>query len=245
MHEITLPAWVSDQPPNAVHDFGALEGERTALLVVDLQKGFVEPGYALEIAPARSIVPTVNRLIGAVRPAGVTVVFLRHTVSDDPGLRTPAWQLGGAEGRARRRAELGPDAEGNTLCDELDVRPEDLVVRKYRPSAFVPGTSNLPQLLGEREIDTLIVVGIATNVCCESTVRDANMLDYKVYVVADATATYNDELHNASLLSMSSFFARIVYADDIVAMVAGATTPSSTTFAATPSEQTLETTTWP
>ena len=222
MHEITLPEWVSAQPPKALHDFGALEAERTALVVVDLQKGFLEPGYTLEIAPARSIVPVVNRLIGVAREAGVTVVFLRHTVTDEAGRRMPDWQVGSAEAAARVRAELGPEAEGNALCDDLDVRPEDLVVRKYRPSAFIPGASELPELLGERGIDTLVVVGTATNVCCESTARDANMLDYKVYVVADATATYNDELHNAALLSMSSFFARIVYADDVVAMVEGA-----------------------
>ncbi len=219
MHEIALPDWMWSQPPSAVHDFGPLEVERTALVVVDLQKGFMFPGYALEIPQARAIVPTVNRLVAAVREAGGTVVFLRHTVSDEPGLRMPGWQLGSAELGARKWAELGPDSEGNALHDELDVRDVDLVVRKYRPSAFVPGACTLHEQLRERGIDTLIVVGAATNVCCESTARDANMRDYKVYVVADATATFNDALHNAALLSMSTFFARIVFADDVIAML--------------------------
>ncbi len=215
-HRILLPDWIGDQPPRSTHDFGPLTMAQTALLVVDLQNAFMQPGYMLEIPKARTIVPTVNRLVVEVRERGGTVVFLRHTMSDEPGRRMPDWQLGDPDRARRAYSELAAETDGNQLDAGLDFRPSDLVVRKYRPSAFLPGSSDLDSLLHERGVDTIVITGVATNVCCESTARDANMLDYKVYVVADATAAANDDLHNAALLSLSSFFARIVFAEDLL-----------------------------
>ena len=77
--------------------------------------------------------------------------------------------------------------------------PADVKVKKNRFGAFVPGSSQLHSVLQERAIDTVIITGTATNVCCESTARDAMMMNYKVIFVADATATHTDEEHNATL----------------------------------------------
>src|SRR5207247_3648739 len=87
----------------------------------------------------------------------------------------------------------------------LDVHPADLVVDKTRYSAFVPGTCALDDLLRARAIDTLIVTGTATNVCCESTARDAMQRNYRVVFVADGTAAFTDAQHNATLCNMLTF----------------------------------------
>ncbi len=78
-----------------------------------------------------------------------------------------------------------------------------------RFDAFMPNSSDLDAILRQRGIDTLIITGTVTNVCCESTARDANMLGYKVVFVTDATAAFTDEEHNAALLSMAAVFAEV------------------------------------
>jgi ureidoacrylate peracid hydrolase len=94
--------------------------------------------------------------------------------------------------------------------------PNDLKVKKSRFSAFVPGSSDLHVILQARNIDTVIVTGTATNVCCESTARDAMMMNYKVIFVSDATATFNDDEHNATLGIMLAMFADVMSTDELV-----------------------------
>jgi ureidoacrylate peracid hydrolase len=88
-----------------------------------------------------------------------------------------------------------------------------------RVSALVQGTSTLDTLLRARNIDTLIIVGTATNVCCESTARDATMLNYKVFFVSDANACRTDEEHNATLASLMVMFAEIRSTDEMIALL--------------------------
>jgi len=224
----SLPSEMKQQIPWTTHDFGPLLPARTALLVVDMQNAFMLPGYSLEMPNARKIVPNINRLIAAFRGRGAAVVFLRHTVTEETEMRVPDWQYPSPEIRERAKEELGAGSAGNSLSAELDIDPEqDYVIRKYRPSAFSPGASNTDSVLRHREIDSLVVVGTATNVCCESTARDANMLGYKVYVVADATATASDYLHRASLVSMGYFFARIAWCAEIISELRDGHPPST------------------
>ena len=89
-------------------------------------------------------------------------------------------------------------------------------MKKNRFGAFVPGSSDLHAVLQARGIDTVIITGTATNVCCESTARDAMMMNYKVIFVSDGTATYNDEEHNATLGIMLAMFADVMTTDEVV-----------------------------
>jgi ureidoacrylate peracid hydrolase len=119
-------------------------------------------------------------------------------------------------------AAFAEGSYGHALWSDLEVLPADVPVNKRRFSAFVPGSSNLHELLQARNIDTLIITGTATNVCCESTARDAMMMNYKVIFVADGTATYNDEEHNATLGIMLAMFADVMTTDEVVARLSGA-----------------------
>ena len=111
------------------------------------------------------------------------------------------------------------------------MKPQDLVVRKRRFGAFAPGASDLDALLRARGIDTLIITGTATNVCCESTARDAMMLNYKVFFIEDGNATFGDVEHNATLSAMAHIFCDVASADHVLGLIATASAPQTAALA--------------
>ena len=95
------------------------------------------------------------------------------------------------------------------LWPHLTVMPADLKIEKSRFSAFIPGASNLDELLKRRGVNTLIITGTLTNVCCESTARDAMQMNYKLIFVSDSNAALTDAAHNATLDNMCMIFADV------------------------------------
>ena len=210
-----------------LNPFDGLDPARTALIVVDLQNGFMAPGQPAEIAPAREIVPNVNRLAAATRAAGGTVVWIQNTITPES---EKSWSIylgnfANEDWGLRMRRAFTPGDFGHALYPSLEVRPSDLTVRKTRFSAFVPGASELDSILRGRGIDTLIVVGTATNVCCESTARDAMMLNYKIFFVSDANACRTDEEHNATLAILLVMFADVRSTDEMVNLLQRSAAP--------------------
>jgi ureidoacrylate peracid hydrolase len=220
MHTISISAAVLDrlaQNGRTVGSLDPIEPRRTAHLVVDLQNGFMREGAPVEVPTAREIVPNVNRISAALRAAGGTNVFLRMNLAL-PAAETwrSFWNHIPDSERASRVAAFSEDSPHFALWDGLDVGDDDLVVDKARFGAFVPGASTLHDQLISRHIDTLVITGTLTNVCCESTARDAMQMDYRVVFVADATATVSDEAHNATLENMLSYFADVVSTTQVV-----------------------------
>jgi len=214
-----------------VHVFTAIDPTRTAHVVVDLQNGFMAPGQICEIAAAREIVPNVNRISQAVRAAGGLVIYLQNTFDDEA---VAAWgvffdHFCSPDRRARMIEAFTPGNFGHDIYAGLDILPEDVLVWKRRYGAFVPGSSNLHAILQARGIDTLIITGTASNVCCESTARDGMMLNYKILFVDDANATFTDTLHNSTLTALAHSFADIVATDEVLALLG---TPTSLAAAA-------------
>ena len=210
-----------------LNPFDGLDPARTALIVVDLQNGFMAPGQPAEIAPAREIVPNVNRLAAATRAAGGTVVWIQNTITPES---EKSWSIylgnfANEDWGLRMRRAFTPGDFGHALYPSLEVRPSDLTVRKTRFSAFVPGASELDSILRGRGINTLIVVGTATNVCCESTARDAMMLNYKIFFVSDANACRTDEEHNATLAILLVMFADVRSTDEMVNLLQRSAAP--------------------
>jgi ureidoacrylate peracid hydrolase len=184
MHNYVVPASVKDRVVSRMgkllaHD--TIEAGRTALLVVDMQNYFCAPGFPLEVPVAREIAPNINRMARAVRAAGGAVVWiqmtavgaLEHWANFQTRMLTP-------DRRKQRLAGLDEASEGFKLFPQLEVPEGDLRVKKIKYSAFTPGSSDIDARLKVRRLDTLLIAGAATNVCCESTARDAMMLDYKV-----------------------------------------------------------------
>jgi ureidoacrylate peracid hydrolase len=225
MHQIRLSeallARIREQR-GAEHIFEQLDMRRTAHVVVDLQNAFMEPGAPVEVPTAREIVPNVNAISTAVRDRGGQNIFLRMTVDEES---RSSWSTffrylnkpDVAEATARA---LTRGAHHWLLWPELEITDRDLTVDKTRFGAFVPGASRLHEILQHRGIDTLIITGTLTNCCCESTARDAMQMNYKILFVADATATFTDAEHNATLENIASLFGDVMTTQELLAAVA-------------------------
>ena len=198
--------------------FGDVDPATTAHIIVDLQNGFMLEGAAVEVPAARDIVGNVNRISRAVREAGGVNIFLQYLIDDEAKSSWAIWFKDFADEKrvARLTEAFSRGAHEFELHSDLDFAPGDLKVEKTRFGAFIPGTCDLLDILRQRGIETLIITGTATNVCCESTARDAMQLNYKVIFVADATAALTDTEHNSALNSMSAVFADVLMTDDVV-----------------------------
>src|SRR5262249_12627687 len=169
--------------------FDAIEPRKTALLVVDMQNYFVKQGHQGEIPLAREIVPNINRLAAGLRSRGGHVVWIRNGTRDTrESWSTLHESLLTSDPVERRLTAMDMDGDGYAYWHLNDIRPEDAQITKTRYSAFIQGASNVEQYLRARNIDTLLIAGTATNVCCESSGRDAMMLNFKVVMVSDALA---------------------------------------------------------
>ena len=201
------------------HIYDDLDPKNTALLVVDMQNGFMMEGVAHSLCrEAANVVPNVNRIAEALRRTGGTVVWIQNAVNDET---LQSWSIrvdmDGPERTKTRIASMSPGTKGYELWSALDVRSEDTIVQKTRFSAFIQGSSNLEALLRARGIDTVIVVGTVTNICCESTARDAMMRNFRTLMVTDANAAMSDELHNASLVAFYLRFGDIMPTEMVIA----------------------------
>ena len=219
------PAEVADRLTKMrgrVHIVDKLDPGHTALLVIDMQNFFVEEGQPLEVPSARDIVPNINRLAEATRKAGATVVWVQVMLSDEVFREWSIFLNFRNEDGRQEFSGLNAGAHGHRLWHKLDVRDEDLVVEKRRYSAFIQGSSDLDSILRARGIDTLLVTGTLTNVCCESTARDAMMLNYRSVMVSDGNAAVTDFYHEASLLNMISTFGAVYSTDETIELLLGA-----------------------
>lgn len=194
------------------HAFETLDPPRTALVVVDLVPFFSEANPY-----CAGIIPNVATLARAMRSAGGIVAWvLPSSEQPFPALARALHGAGPAEAYRRSGGE-GPLAD--RLCAGVGPEPDDLYVEKTAASAFFPGRSPLPDLLAERGIDTVVIAGTVTNVCCESSARDASTLGYRVVFAADANAARTDAEHNAALHTIYRSFGDVRPTGEILALL--------------------------
>jgi len=223
------PAAVNPRTDRPSHPFHRLDLARTAHLIVDLQNGFMEPGAPVEVPAARDIIPNVNRISAAVREAGGVNIFLRFILGED-SLKT--WsvfyqKLGNSERARNIGASFAEDQHYAALWPKLERDPRDLILIKRRFSAFIPGTCDLHDTLQRRGIDTLIITGTLTNVCCESSARDAQQMNYRILFASDATAAQTIDAHNAAIQNMHNMFADVATTQELLSFIATARQPQS------------------
>jgi ureidoacrylate peracid hydrolase len=220
MHTLSIPADLVEKVTARAgrpHPFDVMIPSKTALVIIDMQNYFMKPGFQGEVPMARAIVPNVNRLAAALRGLGGHVVWVKNATNDTreswavfhDWLQTP-------DRRDKRYATMDIAHEGHALWSELDAKPEDAQIVKKRFSAFIQGSSDIESHLRGRGIDTLLVGGTATNVCCESSARDAMMLNFKVIMVPDVLATHSDEDHNATLRTFYAIFGDVQTSDEAI-----------------------------
>ena len=201
------------------------EPGRTALVVVDMQRGFIEAGEAMEVPPAREMVPRVRAVVDAFRAHRLPVVFTEFLYSERVPLLVGqlhpehrAAPAGAARGFGVPSSScLEGDASVATVA-ALAPAPDDLVVRKHWYDAFA-GTP-LDGALRARGISSLVVTGTMTDICVLATVIGAFNREYRVTVVADCVATLWPEIQRATLDIIGRAFGRVVPSKDILGMLA-------------------------
>jgi nicotinamidase-related amidase len=201
-----------------LHAFETLDPAATALIVIDLDEATVGDGEA-------PIVDVVNELAPAVRASGGVVAWVLSRMDVMP--KHFAAILG--EALATRYFNDGhADGGGTRLCSRLAPQDGDVFAVKAGASAFFPGKCNLKEQLDERRIDTLLIAGAVTNICCESSARDAAELEYKVIMVSDALSGHAHGLHEATLATFYRIFGDVRPAREILQMLGAANVVSDT-----------------
>lgn len=197
--------------------FNDLAVSQMALVVVDMQNVFCQPGGALEIAPSRDTADNINRLAAACRAADIPVIWIRSYHPKGGADWAMFFDYFISPERGKLAAEqLQQDNPGSAIYSEMVVAPTDYILSKNRYSCFIPGSSTLERLLRSLKRDTLIICGTRSNVCCESTSRDGMMLDFKILFVSDGTSAMSPEEHQATLDTLAQSFADVLTTDDVL-----------------------------
>lgn len=226
MHRFEFPADVVERVAKRrgrLHAYNSFAPKATALVVVDMQNAFVEEGSGhAHVKEAASTCPNINRLAAAMRQTGGTVVWILNTFTAESrhswshfhdALSSPALFK-------RRSESMAEGAQGHQLYRTLEPKDGDLFIKKTRYSAFIQGSSVLERVLRERGIDTVLITGTATNVCCKSTGRDAMMLNFKTTLVSDACSASSDTDHAAALCAFIQNFGDVLTTDEVLARLA-------------------------
>lgn len=193
------------------HWFDTLDAKSTALVVIDMQNTFCEPGAPAEVAASRGIVAPINALTRRLRELKVPVIWVLHANTHREGKSD--WEIFfnhvvSDAVRLRTIESLAPGRQ--SVWRELETAPEDVTLTKNRYSALIAGSSSLERVLRNLGIDTLLIAGTKTNICCESTARDAMMLDFKVVMVEDCCAALSEDEHQAALESIIQQFGDVM-----------------------------------
>ncbi|MCP5381623.1 MAG: cysteine hydrolase [Kordiimonadaceae bacterium] len=197
--------------------FDRINPHKTALVVIDMQNYFLEPGMAAEVPTAREIVPNINRLAAVLRNAGGQVAWVITTFDENIYQNWSVLEQLFSRERCEAMIEnLCKGGKGHPLWPELKIEAGDWLIEKNRFSAFINGSSNLEKKLKDKDIDTLIITGTLTDVCCESSARDAMMLNFKTIMITDANAAGSDEDHNNALNAMGRLFADVISTEDLI-----------------------------
>lgn len=194
----------------------------TALLVIDMQNDFCAPGgmmdkEGLDLAAVQVLTQRLPAFIEVARAAGVLVTFVRNVYTTDAN-----WYLSDVWLEQAQRRRVGsyierpvcsPGSWNGDFCGEVRPREGDPVITKHRFSAFHNTDLNL--VLRSHGVRSVVLTGVATNVCVETTARDAFMNDYYVVFVKDGSATYSEAEHAATLATIDRYFGQVVSMADL------------------------------
>jgi len=220
MHNIDIRPEIIDRVMKRrgrLHLYEDLDPRKTALVVIDMQNTFCDVGAPAEVAQSRGIVPNINALTPRLRELGVPVIWVLHANTNFKG--ESDWDLFYnyfVAGDIRARTVQSNAPENQAVYSELDVASEDMVIVKNRYSALIPGSSSLERVLRSLGMDSILVAGTKTNICCESTARDAMMMDFKVTMLSDCCAALSDEEHRAALENIVQQFGNVMNSQDAV-----------------------------
>jgi nicotinamidase-related amidase len=203
----------------------ALKAASTALVVVDMQRGFVDPGEAMAVPAAREAVPRIRALVELFRAKGRPVIFTEFVYSETAPLLVgdlhPEHRRaapGAARGFGQPSSSCHEDDPSVATVPALAPRADELVIRKRWYDAFA-GTP-LDGALRARGVDTLVVTGTMTDICVLATVIGAFNREFRITVVDDAVTTLWPEIQRATLDIIGRAYGRVASAKEVTAVVA-------------------------
>ncbi len=188
----------------------------TAIIVIDMQNDFCDPNgagarYGADVSTIQDMIPRMQRFFAGARAVGAQLIFVQCI--HEPSTDSETW-LFRHDGVPRPHCRKG--TWGADFCGVAPQGDEPIVI-KHRYSAFI-GT-RFDSVLKTLGIKTLIMTGVGTNVCVESTARDGFMLDYNIVFLSDCTATASPGgAHEATLQNMRSFFGTVAALDEVLAV---------------------------
>ncbi len=200
--------WLKRIEPFNTHKL-ALNPSRSALLVIDMQKFFLDPNSPTFTCGGIAIISNIRRLIDEFRKQNLPVIYtchVHHPSGIDAGIMKWWWEGMCLEG--------SPESQ---VADEIAPLPSEKIIYKHRYSAFY--NTDLETILRGLKVEDLVITGIMTNMCVESTTRDAYYRDYRCFLLADSTGSVNEEMHLASLLNLAFGFAYVTTAAEILEQI--------------------------
>lgn len=202
-----------------LHAYESYDPARTALVVIDMQENFLNEGFPGYVAEGVELIPTINGLTANLRGLGSKVVWVK-TVSpegdDDWANRRDATS---AENWKRRQESLAPGGPGFDLHADLEVDEADRVIYKTRYSALLPHPSDLYHYLVENDIESVLIAGVATSTCCESTAREASMWGWRTVMLSDCTADATPEQHLNTLGKILTLFGDVRSSQEMIELL--------------------------
>lgn len=194
-----------------LHAFETIEPARTALVVIDLDTGTVGRDKNCQC-----VIENVNAVARALRNGGGAVAWVLSRMT---ALSENFVAVLGSEVATMYFNEAQPDGPGSKLWHELEARTGDLYALKSGASAFFPGKCDLQEQLAPLCINTLLIAGAVTNICCESSARDAAELGYKVILISDALSGHAHGLHEATLATFYRIFGDVRPSSEVIGLL--------------------------
>jgi len=186
-----------------------VEPSRTALLIIDMENYFASPDGNSYLSDTKFILPSIKKLLHYFREKKLPVIYTAHQHIDpkiDGGLLSTWWGSFIEEGTYHAK-----------IYEELTPLPEERIIKKRRYNAFYQ--TELELVLRGMDIKNLVITGVMTNLCCETTAREAFQRDFMVFFIADGNCTANDEMHISSLKNLAFGFAHVLTAEDMLKLI--------------------------
>lgn len=223
MHKIQIRKEIIDRimaRRGRVNFYEEMDPARTALVIIDMQNTFCAPGSPAEVPSSRGIVPNINSLTVELRKSGVPIIWVLHANTHNKWRSD--WDMfynHVVSGEVRARTLQSNSPENQAVYTELTTHPDDITIVKNRYSALTAGSSSLERVLRSMGVDNLLIAGTKSNICCESTARDAMMMDFKVTMLSDCCGALSDEEHRSAMENIIQQFGNVLTAQEALEMM--------------------------
>jgi isochorismate hydrolase len=185
------------------HESITFDPRRAALLVLDMQEYFLQESSHAFVPSAPAIIPNLQRMISCFHARHRPVIFTRHVnTPEDAGMMARWWK------------DLVRSGAPESGISSLLNPTESMTIQKSQYDAFYH--SELAQVLGTNEVEQVVITGVMTHLCCDTTARSAFVRGFEVFFIVDGTATYNESFHRATLQNLTHGFAVPVLSEEIL-----------------------------